>query len=50
MTTLQANADKNNMTLLIAILLIKGFNLSAGWYFLAAVVWVGRLAVHSSDK
>ena len=35
------------MTLLIAILLIKGFNLSAGWYVIASLLWVLHLVAHS---
>ncbi len=38
------------MTLLIAILLIKGFNLSAGWYVIASLLWVMHLTYHSDKE
>ena len=33
------------MTLLIACLLIYQFNMSAWWYAVAAVLWLGRAAI-----
>lgn len=38
------------MTLLIAILLIKGFNLSAGWYVIASLLWVLHILAYSGKE
>lgn len=35
------------MTLLIALILIYGFNLSWGWYVLAFLVWLAHCHAHS---
>lgn len=38
------------MTLLIAFLLIKGFNLDSDYYFFTTIVWFFHVRYHSDSK
>lgn len=38
------------MTLLIACLLISGFDMDSGWYTVAVVVWLFHLSAHNNNN